>query len=158
MDLDGHGAFGVGKHATRMHAAAWSEKLVGRLRGRPVLMGATASATLRDLTFSAIAQAPCRLARANLVRRLSRGANYRLRQTAFGESLPNVSVLQALASEEAPVFPAGLAAANLLGFTTQSPRCVEVSPTAASLPRALVGVSASLPTTNTWQAKVGGAA
>jgi hypothetical protein len=96
-------------------------------------------ADFRDLPFSAVAQALSRLARTNLLRRLSRGVYYRSRPTAFGESLPNAAALQALASEKAPVFPAGLAAANLLGFTTQTPRCTEVATTATSLPRALVG-------------------
>jgi hypothetical protein len=96
-------------------------------------------ADFRDLPLSAVAQALSRLARTNLLRRLSRGVYYRSRQTAFGESLPNVAALQALASEKAPVFPAGLAAANLLGFTTQTPRSTEVATTATSLPRALVG-------------------
>lgn len=96
-------------------------------------------ADFRDLPFSAVAQALSRLTRANLLRRVTRGVYYRPRQTTFGESQPNTAALQALASEKAPVFPAGLAAANLLGFTTQSPRAAEVATTAASLPRTLVG-------------------
>ncbi len=96
-------------------------------------------ADFRDLPFSAVAQALSRLTRSGLLRRLSRGVYFRPRQTAFGESLPNVAALQALANEKSPVFPAGLAAANLLGFSTQSPRAAEVATTASSLPRALVG-------------------
>jgi hypothetical protein len=96
-------------------------------------------ADFRDLPFQAVAQALSRLSRTPLLRRLSRGVYYRPRPTAFGESLPNAAALQALASEKAPVFPAGLAAANLLGFTTQSPRAAEVATTAATLPRALMG-------------------
>lgn len=96
-------------------------------------------ADFRDLPFTAVAKALSRLARANTLRRLSRGIYFRPRQTTFGESLPNAAALQALASESAPVFPAGLAAANLLGFTTQTPRNAEVATTASSLPRGLVG-------------------
>lgn len=95
----------------------------------------------QDLPFASVAQALSRLARAKSVRRLGRGLYYRPRQTAFGESLPNPAELQQLACAKAPVFPAGLAAANLLGFTTQNPSRAEVATTAASLPRNLVGES-----------------
>jgi hypothetical protein len=37
------------------------------------------------------------------------------------------------------VFPAGIAAANLLGFTTQNTVRVEVAPDGLSLPRWIVG-------------------
>lgn len=93
----------------------------------------------QDLPFSSVAQALSRLAKTNAVRRLSRGLYYRARQTAFGESLPNPAALQELASAKTPVFPAGLAAANLLGFTTQNPARPEVATTAASLPKNLIG-------------------
>lgn len=96
-------------------------------------------ADFRELPASAVAQTLSRLTRANLLRRLSRGVYFRPRQTIFGESLPNAAALQELAAERAPVFPAGLAAANLLGFTTQTPRVAVVATTATSLPRALVG-------------------
>lgn len=96
-------------------------------------------ADFRDLPFATVAQALSRLTHSGLLRRLSRGVYYRPRETAFGVSLPNVAALQELASRKAPVFPAGLAAANLLGFTTQSPAAAEVATTATSLPRALVG-------------------
>src|SRR5687768_1048092 len=92
----------------------------------------------RDLPFAAVAQALSRLTRAKQLRRLSRGLYYRPRQTAFGESLPNPAALQAMASARAPVFPAGLAAASLLGFSTQNARHAEVATTATSLPRTLV--------------------
>jgi len=92
-----------------------------------------------DLPPAAVAQALSRLAFAKQLRRLSRGVYYRARQTTFGESLPNPAKLQELAEEKAPLFPAGIAAANLLGFTTQSASRAEVATTAASLPRKLVG-------------------
>ncbi len=93
----------------------------------------------RDLPFAAVAQSLSRLARAGRLRRLSRGLYYRPRPTVFGESLPNPAALADLAGAKAPVFPAGLAAANLLGFSTQSGAHAEVSTTAASLPRTLIG-------------------
>jgi hypothetical protein len=92
----------------------------------------------RDLPFGAVAKALTRLARAGDLRRLRRGLYHRPRQSIFGDSLPNPAALQELAGTKAPIFPAGLAAANLLGFSTQSGR-VEVATTATSLPRTLVG-------------------
>jgi hypothetical protein len=44
-----------------------------------------------------------------------------------------------LASRRRAVFPAGIAAANLLGFTTQIARRGEVATSALSLPRKLIG-------------------
>ena len=41
-----------------------------------------------------------------------------------------------------PFFPAGLAAANLLGFTTQNPKHGELATNAPSLPRKLIGLNA----------------
>lgn len=92
-----------------------------------------------DLPFAAVAQTLSRLARSKRLRRLSRGLYYHPRQTVFGESLPNPAALQALAGDKAPIFPAGLAAANLLGFSTQSGRNAEIATTATSLPRTLLG-------------------
>jgi hypothetical protein len=92
-----------------------------------------------DLPPAAVAQALSRLTLAKQLRRLSRGIYYRPRHTTFGESLPNPAKLQELAKEKAPIFPAGLAAANLLGFTTQIGNRTELATTAASLPRKLVG-------------------
>jgi len=43
------------------------------------------------------------------------------------------------ASRRKGVFPAGMAAANLLGFTTQTAKRPEVATTASSLPPKLVG-------------------
>jgi hypothetical protein len=93
----------------------------------------------QDLPFAAVAQALSRMARAGELRRLSRGVYFRARQTAFGKSLPNPADLQELAATKAPIFPAGIAGASLLGFTTQTPRHAEVATTANSLPKALLG-------------------
>lgn len=94
----------------------------------------------QDLPFAAVAQALSRLSRKGLIERLSKGIYYRPRLTALGSSRPLPSSLQTLASAKGPLFPAGLAAANLLGFTTQSAGRVEVATSRASLPRKLVGV------------------
>jgi hypothetical protein len=93
----------------------------------------------RDLPFAAAAQALSRLTRRGTLKRLSKGVYYRTRQTAFGKSRPNPVAIQKLASRRKTVFPSGIAAANLLGFTTQSARQSEVATSALSLPRKLVG-------------------
>ena len=76
------------------------------------------------------------------IERLSKGVYYRARMTSFGKSLPNPAAVQELASHQTRVFPSGIAAANLLGFTTQTTRNHEVSTTAGSLPRKLMGSEA----------------
>src|SRR6266568_844030 len=72
----------------------------------------------RDLPFMAVAQALSRLTRQGRLERLSKGVYYSSRNTAF---------------------PSGIAAANLLGFTTQTAKKNEVATSALSLPRKLVG-------------------
>lgn len=93
----------------------------------------------RDLPFAAVAQALSRLTRQGRLERLSKGVYYKTRETAFGKSRPNPAAIQKLASRRTNVFPSGIAAANLLGFTTQTARQKEVSTSALSLPRKLVG-------------------
>jgi hypothetical protein len=93
----------------------------------------------RDLASTAVAQALSRLTRRGLLRRLSKGVYYRPRQTTLGRSLPNPAIVQKLASRRKNVFPSGIAAANLLGFTTQMGGRGEVATTALSLPRKLIG-------------------
>lgn len=92
----------------------------------------------RDLPFTAVSQALSRLTRQGAIRRLSKGVYYRARPTAFGESRPNPAAIQKLASQRKAVYPSGLSAANLLGFTTQAARRGEVATTAGSLPRKLL--------------------
>jgi len=93
----------------------------------------------RDLPFNAVAQALSRLTRQGILERLSKGVYYRSRQTTFGKSLPNPSAIQELASRRKHVFSSGIAAASLLGFTTQTARRGEVATSALSLPRKLIG-------------------
>ncbi|MCB9843694.1 MAG: hypothetical protein H6812_10590 [Phycisphaeraceae bacterium] len=92
-----------------------------------------------DLPPSAVAQALSRLERARFLERLSKGVYYRARNTTFGASKPNPAAVKELASKRTKVFPAGIAAANLLGLTTQVPRHSEVATSSMSLPRKLVG-------------------
>src|SRR5712664_4211264 len=93
----------------------------------------------RHLPFAAVAQALSRLTRQGELERLSKGVYYSTRQTAFGKSRPNPAAIQRLASRRKSVFPSGIAAANLLGSTTQTASRSEVSTSALSLPRKLVG-------------------
>ncbi len=90
----------------------------------------------------AAAKSLSRLAAEGILERLGKGLYYRGRATAFGPSRPKPSDLLALATETARVFPAGVAAANLLGLSTQTPRRVEVSTATKSLPRLLLGSEA----------------
>ncbi len=92
-----------------------------------------------DLSFSAVAKALSRLTIDGTIERLSKGIYYRARQTAFGKSRPNPAAIRQLAARNKTVFPSGLAAANLLGFTTQTGRRSEIATSALSLPRKLVG-------------------
>ena len=93
----------------------------------------------RDLSFSAVAQALSRLTRERTIERLSKGVYYRNRETVFGKSKPNPAAIRNLASQRKRLFPSGIAAANLLGFTTQMPKQGELATSALSLPRNLVG-------------------
>ena len=94
------------------------------------------------LPFGAVAQALSRLSRQGVIQRLGKGLYYRSRQTAFGPSRPNRTQLRSLPLRLKGVFPSGMAAANLLGFTTQNPARVELSTDGLSLPRQLVGKEA----------------
>ena len=91
-----------------------------------------------DLQCSAVAQALSRMTKDGAVERLYKGVYYRARETAFGKSRPSPTAVRGLAWGRKAVFPSGLAAANLLGFTTQAGSQDEVATTALSLPR-LVG-------------------
>jgi hypothetical protein len=93
----------------------------------------------RDLPFAAVAQSLSRLTREGALERLSKGVYYSGRPTAFGRSLPSPASIQKLASRHKNVFPSGIAAANLLGFTTQTARRNEVATSGLSLPRKLIG-------------------
>jgi hypothetical protein len=96
-------------------------------------------ADFENMSFTAVAQALSRLCRLGMIQRLGKGLYYKPRQTAFGPSQPNPSQLRALSIVGKGIFPAGCAAANLLGFTTQHPAKLEVATNGLSLPRLLVG-------------------
>ncbi len=87
------------------------------------------------LPLTAVAQTLSRLARRGLIQRLGKGLYYRARPTAFGPSRPNLAQVRSLALGQKAIFPAGIAAANLLGFTTQNPARIELATDGASLSR-----------------------
>jgi hypothetical protein len=93
----------------------------------------------RDLPVTAVAQALSRRTRKAMLERLSKGIYYHSRPTDFGKSLPNPADMSRLVSQRKTVFPSGIAAANLLGLTTQTARRSEVATSALSLPRKLIG-------------------
>jgi Family of unknown function (DUF6088) len=94
------------------------------------------------MAFTAVAQSLSRLSRQGILQRLGKGLYYRPRLTAFGLSRPNPAHVRALPTLRQGVFPAGIAAANLLGFTTQNPVRVELATDGLSLPRLIVGKEA----------------
>jgi hypothetical protein len=93
----------------------------------------------RDRPFPAVAQTLSRLTRTGILQRLSKGVYYRSRPTAFGPSRPNPTTIKRLAERDKAIFPSGVAAANLLGFTTQTSVRGEVATSSLSLPRKLIG-------------------
>jgi hypothetical protein len=76
------------------------------------------------------------MAREGALRRVGKGVYYRPHQTAFGASGPAASSVAAQ-TLRAPIHPAGLSAANVLGLSTQNPRRAEYATPAAGPPGAL---------------------
>ena len=93
----------------------------------------------RDQPFPAVAQTLSRLARNGTLERLSKGIYYRPRSTVFGPSRPSPTSIKRLAEKTKTIFPSGTAAANLLGFSTQTPRRSELATSSLSLPKKLIG-------------------
>jgi len=98
----------------------------------------------RDQPFTAVAQALSRMVRDGELQRLSKGTYYCPRQSKFGPTLPNQANMLSLVARSKTLFPAGVAAANLLGFTTQNVRQGEISTPSTSLPRKLIGSGAKI--------------
>jgi hypothetical protein len=94
------------------------------------------------LPVSAVAQTLSRLSRKGVIERVGKGLYYRPRHTAFGPSRPNPVQLRSLVTRHQKVFPAGTAAANLLGFTTQNPARIELATDSTSLARQYIGKDA----------------
>jgi hypothetical protein len=99
-------------------------------------------ADFSGMPLTAVAQTLSRLARRGLIQRLGKGLYYRPRQTAFGLSRPNTAEIRSLTLRQKSVFPAGISAANLLGFTTQNAARIELATDGLSLPRLFLGKDA----------------
>src|SRR3990167_22201 len=93
----------------------------------------------KNMPATAIAQTLSRLFRLGIIQRLGKGLYYRPKETTFGSSQPNPGKLSALPILGKGVFPAGSAAANMLGFTTQQAAKLEIATNGLSLPRLIVG-------------------
>jgi Family of unknown function (DUF6088) len=106
------------------------------------------------MPFMAVAQALSRLARQGAIQRLGKGMYYRSRPTAFGASRPNSAQVRSLPMRRKGVFPVGIGAANMLGFTTQNPGRIELATNGLSLPRLIVGKETVIHTRRpeSWQA------
>lgn len=147
--LDESGQFG--HHGTMNKSATNTpprRAVAAEVRNR-ILAGGERYWRLQDfpgLAFGSVAQALSRLTRAGELERLGRGLYYRPRLTAFGKSRPNPAVLRQLPVSGRAFFPAGVTAANLLGFTTQNPARAELATTGTSLPRLIVGKDAAVHT------------
>jgi hypothetical protein len=87
---------------------------------------------------AAVATALSRMARQGELQRVGKGVYYRSAPTSLGMSVPATSGAVA-ATLTAPLHPAGLSAANVLGLTTQNPRRPEYATPAPGPPTALKG-------------------
>lgn len=86
----------------------------------------------RGLSPAAVSQALSRLARDGELIRVRKGVYFRPRPTVLGPSRPDPSAALASATR-AKIHPAGLTAANWLGFTSQNPALAEYASTASSV-------------------------
>jgi hypothetical protein len=91
-----------------------------------------------DLPPAAVAMALSRLAGEGVLQRVGKGVYYRPTQTSFGPSVPAASGV-ASQTLRAPLHPAGLSAANVLGLSTQNPGRPEYATPAPGPPTALRG-------------------
>jgi hypothetical protein len=104
-----------------------------------------------DLPVAAVSKTLSRLAKSGSLERVSKGLYYHARKTRFGYSKPSQADIQNLPTRQT-LRPAGLSAANLLGFSTQNGVQGEFATTANSAPRTIIGERARLYTRRptTW--------
>lgn len=104
-----------------------------------------------SLSPTAVSKTLSRLSQEGFLRRVSKGLYYHPRQTRFGASRPSQSELQQVALKH-KLHPAGVSAANLLGFTTQNAVQGEFATSATSVPSKLLHPRSKLYTRrpSTW--------
>jgi hypothetical protein len=90
------------------------------------------------LPIAAVLQTLSRLSRDGKLERVSKGIYYFPHQTRFGRSLPSLAEVQQLSTPQT-LLPAGITAANLLGFTTQNSSYGEYATPAGSFPLKIAG-------------------
>jgi len=95
-------------------------------------------ADFAGLPPAAVSQALSRLAKRGELDRVRKGVYYRSRPTVLGKSRPSPDSIVTYGSKTL-LHPAGITAANCLGFTTQDPARPEYASSASSAPRALAG-------------------
>jgi hypothetical protein len=107
---------------------------------------------LADYPLATVAKTLTQLVKEGTLQRVSKGHYYHARPTRFGRSQPVMSELP-FRLTQTPVYPAGINAANLLGFTTQNAFNGTFATTANSLPLAWLGQRAKLYTRrpSTWE-------
>ena len=107
---------------------------------------------LADYTPATIAKTFTQLVKEGILQRISKGHYYHPRPTRFGYSQPVRSELPYQLTQTR-VYPAGVNAANLLGFTTQNAIDGTFATTANSIPTAWLGQRAKLYTRrpSTWE-------
>ncbi len=104
-----------------------------------------------DYSAVAVTRTLSRLAEVGELERVSKGIYYRPRTTKFGRSRPSASEIKELPITQV-LHPAGITAANLLGFTTQNSIHGEFATSANSVPIEIIGKPARLHTRRptTW--------
>lgn len=95
-------------------------------------------ADFEGLSPAGVATALSRLVHEGELLRVRKGVYFRSRPTVIGPSVPPASGAVA-SSLRAPLHPAGLSAANLLGLSTQNPARGEYATPASDPPTALAG-------------------
>jgi len=102
-----------------------------------------------DLPVTAVSKTLSRMVQEGTLERVSKGVYYRPHQTRFGRSYPSLSEIQQIFIPnklDHKIYPSGVSAANLLGFTTQNSVQGEFATSANSLPRKIVGERAQIHT------------
>ena len=88
------------------------------------------------LSMTAVAKALSRLAEEGFIERAGKGTYFRSRQTAFGQSHPAASDIAEHTAKH-KLYPSGISAANILGFTTQNAGRAQYATTGSSRPTKL---------------------